>query len=131
MIADAEKYKAEDAANMKRAEAKNGLENYCHSLQDRAESDEVRDNIHHYEKEELENAIQNTLNWLDINNVLDEDKYEVIQAALENFANAILKTVADRATGKPALEVDVPDKRDFWKDKAKEALKFALSAFLI
>merc|ERR1719164_164186 len=45
MVAEAEKYKAEDDANKNRVEAKNGLENYCYSLKSSIGSDEVKDKI--------------------------------------------------------------------------------------
>ena len=103
MIADAEKYKAEDAANKIRAEAKNSLENYCHSLQARIQSYDVSDNMHPHQKRELENEIRNTLNWLDMNHVLDKRECEEKQEALEDFANGIFQTIADRAEAKSSL----------------------------
>merc|ERR1712032_1422082 len=56
MVAEAEKYKAEDDANKNRVEAKNGLENYCYSLKSSIGSDEVKDKIPSDKKEELEKA---------------------------------------------------------------------------
>merc|ERR1712157_297313 len=45
MVAEAEKYKAEDDANKNRIEAKNGLENYCYSLKSSISSPEVEGKI--------------------------------------------------------------------------------------
>merc|ERR1712154_451924 len=53
MVAEAEKYKAEDDANKNRVEAKNGLENYCYSLKSSIGSDEVKDKIPSDKKDSL------------------------------------------------------------------------------
>ncbi|KAL7566353.1 hypothetical protein ACA910_013670 [Epithemia clementina (nom. ined.)] len=65
MVAEAEKYKAEDDANKHRVEAKNGLENYCYILQSSVLSGEAKDKIPADDKKKLENAIKETVQWLD------------------------------------------------------------------
>merc|ERR550537_2009550 len=71
MVAEAEKYKAEDDANKNRIEAKNGLENYCYSLKSSISSDE------------LEAKIEETISWLDSNQSAEKEEYEEKQKALE------------------------------------------------
>merc|ERR1711988_1023847 len=67
MVAEAEKYKAEDDANKNRIESKNALENYCYSLKSSISSDEVKDKIPADDKAALESAIEDTIKWLDAN----------------------------------------------------------------
>ena len=52
MLAEAEEFKAQDEANKKKVEAKNGLENYCYSL--KSSMDDLKDKV------EAEDKVKNT-----------------------------------------------------------------------
>merc|ERR1711953_699714 len=99
MVAEAEKYKAEDDANKNRVEAKNGLENYCYSLKSSIGSDEVKDKIPSDKKEELEKAIEDTISWLDANQSAEKEEYEEKQKSLEGIAMPILQAMGGGAVG--------------------------------
>jgi len=99
MVAEAEKYKAEDDANKNRVEAKNGLENYCYSLKSSIGSDEVKDKIPSDKKEELEKAIEDTISWLDANQSAEKEEYEEKQKSLEGIAMPILQAMGGGAAG--------------------------------
>merc|ERR1719439_276033 len=62
MVAEGEKFKAEDDANRNRIEAKNGLENYCYSIKSSISSDEVKDKIDAGDKKTLEDKIEDDAN---------------------------------------------------------------------
>merc|ERR1712176_558961 len=94
MVAEAEKYKAEDDANKDRIEAKNGLENYCYSLKSSISSPEVEGKIPEDDKKKLEDAIEDTIKWLDDNLSAEKEEYEEKQKALEGVANPILQSMA-------------------------------------
>merc|ERR1712019_105362 len=76
MVAEAEKYKAEDDANRNRIEAKNALENYCYSLKSSIESDQVKDKLSSEDKSALEEKINSTMQWLDDNLSAEKEEYE-------------------------------------------------------
>jgi len=99
MVAEAEKYKAEDDANKNRVEAKNGLENYCYSLKSSIGSDEVKDKIPADKKTELEKAIEDTISWLDANQSAEKEEYEEKQKSLEGIAMPILQAMGGGAAG--------------------------------
>merc|ERR1712125_19311 len=99
MVAEAEKYKAEDDANKNRIEAKNGLENYCYSLKSSISSDEVKDKIPADKKSELEKAIEDTISWLDANQSAEKEEYEEKQKSLEGIAMPILQAMGGGAAG--------------------------------
>merc|ERR1712154_699580 len=86
MVRDAEKYKAEDDANRNRIEAKNALENYCYSLKSSIGSDEVKDKIPPEDKKTLEDAIEDSIKWLDANPSAEKEEYEEKRKALEGIA---------------------------------------------
>jgi heat shock protein 1/8 len=93
MVAEAEKYKAEDDANKNRIEAKNGLENYCYSLKSSISSEEVKDKIPADDKSRLEEAIDEAVKWLDANPTGEKEEYEEKQKALEAIAMPILQAM--------------------------------------
>lgn len=94
MVADAEKYKAEDDANKNRIEAKNVLENYCYSLKGSVSSDDVKDKIPEGDKKALEDKINETISWLDRNPMAEKEEYEEQRKALEGVALPILQRMA-------------------------------------
>jgi len=97
MVAEAEKYKAEDDANKNRIEAKNGLENYCYSLKTSISSPEVEGKIPADDKSKLEGAIDETLSWLDANLSAEKEEYEEKQKSLEGIAMPILQAMGGGA----------------------------------
>merc|ERR1739846_421 len=101
MVQEAEKYKAEDDANKNRVEAKNGLENYCYSLKSSITSPEVEGKIPADDKKKLEDAIEESLQWLDANASAEKEEYEEKQKALEGIAMPILQSMAGAAGGAP------------------------------
>jgi len=94
MVGDAEKFKAEDDANRNRIEAKNGLENYCYSLRSSISSEEVAGKIPEDEKAQLDEAIEETIGWLDNNPAAEKEEYEEKQKNLEGVAMPILQRMA-------------------------------------
>merc|ERR1712014_401239 len=101
MVSEAEKYKAEDDANKNRIEAKNGLENYCYSLKSSISSPEVEGKIPEDDKKKLEEAIEESISWLDSNPSAEKDEFEEKQKALEAIAMPILQSMAGGAGGAP------------------------------
>ncbi|KAL7574032.1 hypothetical protein ACA910_015611 [Epithemia clementina (nom. ined.)] len=105
MVAEAEKYKAEDDANKHRVEAKNGLENYCYSLQSSVLSGEAKDKIPADDKKKLENGIKETLQWLDSHLAAEKEEYEEKRKALEAVAMPIMQKMA----GGSGMGAGMPD----------------------
>merc|ERR1712209_40761 len=101
MVEEAEKYKAEDDANKNRIEAKNGLENYCYSLKTSISSPEVEGKIPADDKTKLEEAIEESIKWLDSNPSAEKEEFEEKQKALEAIAMPILQSMAGGAGGMP------------------------------
>merc|ERR1719399_1128576 len=59
--------KAEDEANKDKVEAKNGLENYAFQVRNSIRDEKLKDKIPEEDKEKLEKAIEETITWLDAN----------------------------------------------------------------
>merc|ERR1711964_394137 len=87
MVSEAEKYKAEDEANKQKIEAKNGLENYCYSMRNSLSEEKLKEKFEGDDKETIEKAVQETLDWLDRNQTAEKDKFDAKQKELEGIVN--------------------------------------------
>jgi len=90
MVQEAEKYKAEDESNKSRVEAKNTLENYAYSMRNSMEDEKLKDKIDDADKEKLKAAIDETISWLDANQMGEKDEFDAKQKELEAIANPIM-----------------------------------------
>merc|ERR1711871_1038563 len=76
MVAEAEKYAAEDEAMKEKVEAKNALENYAYSMRNSINDEKLKDKIDPADKEAIEAAISAATAWLDENQCAEKDEYE-------------------------------------------------------
>ncbi|KAF1827497.1 heat shock protein 70 [Dissoconium aciculare CBS 342.82] len=90
MLAEAEKYKAEDEAESARISAKNGLESYAYSLKNTLSDSKFEEKLAADDKEKLKAKIDETVTWLDDNQTATKDEYESQQKELEGVANPIM-----------------------------------------
>jgi L1 cell adhesion molecule like protein len=90
MLAEAEKYKAEDEAEAGRISAKNALESYAYSLRNTMSDSKVDEKLDASDKEKLKSEIDKTVTWLDDNQQATKDEYESQQKELEGVANPIM-----------------------------------------
>jgi L1 cell adhesion molecule like protein len=81
MVADAEKFKAEDDAQRARIDARNKLENYAFSLKGAVR--DCEDKLANEDKAKVNQEVDDALKWLDGNHLAEkeefEDKYEQLQ----------------------------------------------------
>merc|ERR1712159_51867 len=101
MVAEAEKFKAEDEANKCKIEAKNGLENYCFTMRNTLQEEKLKDKFEGDDKDNIEKAVQETLDWLDKNQLAEKDEFEAKQKELEGIVNPIMMKVYQAAGGEP------------------------------
>merc|ERR1712061_887412 len=99
MVQEAEKYKAEDEANKKKVEAKNGLENYCFTMRNTLNEEKLKEKFEGDDKDKIEKAVQDTLDWLDKNQLAEADEFEAKQKELEGIVNPIMMKVYQAAGG--------------------------------
>ncbi|KAI9924520.1 hypothetical protein ASPWEDRAFT_522324 [Aspergillus wentii DTO 134E9] len=99
MLAEAEKYKAEDEAEASRIQAKNGLESYAYSLKNTINEGKLT--ISDEDKEKVTKQVDETISWLDNNQTATKDEYESQQKELEGVANPIISAAYGAAGGAP------------------------------
>merc|ERR1719473_1236477 len=98
MVQEAERYKAEDEANKEKIEAKNGLENYCFQMRNSMDGD-LKDKFEEGDKEKIEEAVKEALDWLDKNQMAEKDEFDAKQKEVEGVANPIMMKVYQAAGG--------------------------------
>merc|ERR1712085_162940 len=98
MVQEAEKYKAEDEENKSKIEAKNGLENYCFSMRNTLSEDNLKDKFEEGDKEKIEEAVKEALDWLDKNQMAEKEEFDAKLKEVEGVANPIMTKVY-QATG--------------------------------
>merc|ERR1711982_200614 len=106
MVQEAEKFRGEDEANRQKIEAKNGLENYCFTMRNTLNEEKLKEKFESGDKEKIEQAVQETLDWLDKNQLAEKDEFEAKQKELEGVVNPIMMKVYQAAGGGAG---DMPD----------------------
>merc|ERR1739849_51882 len=107
-VQEAEKYRAEDEAAKAKIEAKNGLENYCFTMRNTLSEEKLKDKFEDGDKEKIEKAVQDTLDWLDKNQLAEKDEFEAKQKEVEGIVNPIMMKVYQAAGGGGMPEGGMP-----------------------
>jgi heat shock protein 5 len=92
MVREAEEFAEEDKKVKERIDARNGLESYLYNLKNTLDDDEKADNISAEDKKELQDIVDETLDWMDENPEADKDDYDAKQKEVENIANPIMRS---------------------------------------
>eukprot|EP00253_Pinus_taeda_P012156 PITA_12156 len=90
MVRDSETYKAEDEEHKKKLEAKNSLENYAYSVRNTIRDDKIAAKLDPSDKTKIEDALEQTIQWLDNNQLADADEFDDKMKELENTCNPII-----------------------------------------
>merc|ERR1712028_259211 len=108
MVQEAEKFKAEDEQNKGKIEAKNGLENYCFTMRNTLQEEKLKDKFEGDDKDKIEKAVQETIDWLDKNQLAEKDEIEAKQKELEGIVNPIMTKVYQAAGGEGGMPEGMP-----------------------
>merc|ERR1712183_743952 len=108
MVQEAEKFRAEDESNKAKIEAKNGLENYCFTMRNTLNEEKLQEKFDAADKAAIETAVQDTLDWLDKNQLAEKDEFEAKQKEVEGIVNPIMMKVYQAAGGGGMPEGGMP-----------------------
>ncbi|CAA0209735.1 unnamed protein product [Arabidopsis thaliana] len=90
MVQDAEKYKAEDEQVKKKVEAKNSLENYAYNMRNTIKDEKLVQKLTQEDKQKIEKAIDETIEWIEGNQLAEVDEFEYKLKELEGICNPII-----------------------------------------
>ncbi|KAL9416012.1 hypothetical protein AB3S75_039247 [Citrus x aurantiifolia] len=88
MVQEAKKYKAEDEEHKKKVAAKNALENYAYNMRNTIEDEKISAKLPAADKQKIEDAIEQAIQWLDGNPLAKADEFEDKMKELEGIYNA-------------------------------------------
>jgi len=101
MVREAEEFADEDKKVQQRIQAKNGLESYLYSMKNSLDDDEkgIADKLEDAEKQELVEAIDEALDWLEENPEAEADEFESKRREVEKVAGPIMRKVYGDSRG--------------------------------
>ncbi|KAJ8431450.1 hypothetical protein Cgig2_014943 [Carnegiea gigantea] len=99
LVKEAEKYKAEDEEVKKKVEAKNSLENYAYNMRNTIKDEKIAGKLDPADKQKIEKAIADAIEWLDKNQLAEVDEFEDKQKELEEICNPIIAKMYGGAAG--------------------------------
>lgn len=101
MVNEAEKYRSEDEKQKETIAAKNGLESYCFNMKATMEDEKLKDKISESDKTLIMDKCNDTIKWLDANQLAEKEEYEHRQKELEAVCNPIITKLYQSAGGAP------------------------------
>lgn len=101
MVNEAEKYRNEDDAQKERITAKNALESYCFNMKATMEDEKLKDKITEGDKKTVMDKCNETIKWLDANQLGEKEEYEHRQKELEGICGPIISKLYAGAGGAP------------------------------
>lgn len=99
MVQDAEKYKAEDEQVKKKVEAKNSLENYAYNMRNTIKDEKLAQKLSQEDKQKIEKAIDETIEWIEGNQLAEVDEFEYKLKELEGICNPIISNMYQAGAG--------------------------------
>ncbi|XP_043652551.1 heat shock 70 kDa protein cognate 4 [Drosophila teissieri] len=101
MVNEAEKYRNEDEKQKETIAAKNSLESYCFNMKATLDEDNLKTKISDSDRTTILDKCNETIKWLDANQLADKEEYEHRQKELEGVCNPIITKLYQSAGGAP------------------------------
>jgi heat shock protein 1/8 len=99
MVADAEKYKKEDETQRDRIAAKNSLESYCFNMKTTINDEKLADKIDADDKKKITETIEETLKWMEANQLAEKEEFEHKLKEVEKTCSPIMTKLYGGAPG--------------------------------
>lgn len=110
MVQEAEEYAEEDKKVKEKIDARNSLETYVYNMKNQInDRDKLADKLEPEEKEKIDAATKEALEWLDDNQNAEKDDYEEKLKEVEAVCNPIITAVYQRSSGAPGGGADGED----------------------
>jgi len=102
MVREAEEFAEEDKKVKEKIDARNGLETYVYNMKNQInDKDKLADKLESDEKDKIETAVKDALEWLDDNQSAEKEDYEEKLKEVEAVCNPIITAVYQRSGGAP------------------------------
>ncbi|EDW76820.1 uncharacterized protein Dwil_GK20316, isoform B [Drosophila willistoni] len=101
MVNDAESYRQADEQQRDRINAKNQLESYCFQLRSTLDDQQLSSRINESDRQTILQNCNETISWLDANQLADKQEYEHKQQELERICNPIITRLYQNSGAPP------------------------------
>ncbi|XP_057439363.1 luminal-binding protein 4-like [Lotus japonicus] len=113
MVKEAEEMAEEDKKVKERLDARNKLETYIYNMRNTiSDKENISDKIDSDVMERIENALKETLEWLDDNQSAEKDDYEEKLKEVEALCNPIIKQLYEKNGGRSSSFDDEEESSD-------------------
>jgi heat shock protein 5 len=103
MVEEAEEFAEEDRKIKERVDARNSLETYAYNMKNSVEDDDkLANKLEDEDKLAVEEAIKETLDWLDDNQNAEKEEYEDKLKEMEAVCNPIVSKVYQQGEYSPS-----------------------------
>lgn len=100
MVHEAEEFQEEDNKLKEKIDSRNKLETYVYNMKNQInDKDKLADKLESAEKEKIEEALKEALEWLDDNQSGEKEDYDEKLREVEAVCNPIITTVYQRSGG--------------------------------
>ncbi|XP_049926122.1 heat shock 70 kDa protein 1 [Epinephelus moara] len=90
MVQEADRYKAEDDVQRDRISAKNSLESYAFNMKSSVQDENLKDKISEEDKKKVTEKCEETITWLENNQLAEKEEYQDKQKELEKVCSPII-----------------------------------------
>ena len=97
MVAEAEKYKADDDKQRQRLDAKNQLESYVYNIRNLLDEPETAKKLDANDVSTVKTKVQEVISWIDGNQTAEKDEFEDKQKEIEQVWNPIATKMYQQA----------------------------------
>jgi len=101
MVADAEKFKAEDEKHAERVSAKNHLESYTYNMRNTLNDPKFKDKLESGDRDKIDQALKDAVKWMESNDQAGKDEFESKQKEVEAVCNPIISKLYQGQGGAP------------------------------
>ena len=110
MVEEAEEFAEEDRKTKERIDARNSLETYAYNMKNTiSDSDKLADKLDEDDKNTIEEAVKEALDWLDENQSAEKDEYDEQLKQLEEVCNPIVAKAYQNGEADDSETVDEHD----------------------
>ncbi|XP_021772891.1 luminal-binding protein 4-like [Chenopodium quinoa] len=113
MVREAEEFAEEDKKLREKVDARNKLETYIYNMRSTVDDkDKLADKIDSDDKEKIEAALKEALEWLDDNQNAEKEDFEEKMKEVEAVCNPVIKQAYEKSGGKPADDSEEDESHD-------------------
>lgn len=98
MVQDADRYKAEDDLQRDKIAAKNSLESYAFNMKSSVQDDNLKGKLSEEEQKKLIEKCDETISWLENNQLADKEEFQHRQKELEKVCQPIISRLYQGGT---------------------------------